>query len=117
MTALGHDRFFLVGHDRGGYVALRLALDHPDRVDRLALLDCIPISEHLDRVDATFASRWWHWFFYAQPALPEQAIGADPEAWYRADAAAMDRRTTTSGARPSTTRWSSAACSRTTAPG
>lgn len=89
MTALGHDRFFLVGHDRGGYVALRLALDHPDRVDRLALLDCIPISEHLDRVDATFAGRWWHWFFYAQPALPEQAIGADPEAWYRADAAAM----------------------------
>ena len=89
MTALGHDRFSLVGHDRGSYVALRLALDHPERVERLALLDCIPIVEHLERADATFATRWWHWFFYAQPDLPEQAIGADPGRWYGADPAAM----------------------------
>jgi haloacetate dehalogenase len=89
MDALGHRRFTLVGHDRGSYVALRLALDHPGRVDRLALLDCLPISEHLDRADATFATRWWHWFFYAQPDLPERVINADPEAWYGGDPDAM----------------------------
>ena len=91
MTALGHDRFHLVGHDRGSYVALRLALDHPHLVDRLALLDCIPISEHLARADATFATRWWHWFFYAQPDLPERVINADPHAWYHGDPAVMGR--------------------------
>ena len=86
---LGHETFSLAGHDRGSYVALRLGLDHPERVRRLALLDCIPISEHLRRTDAGFATRWWHWFFYAQPELPERAILADPEAWYRGDPAAM----------------------------
>lgn len=52
MRALGHRRFALAGHDRGSYVALRLALDHPGAVSRLALLDCIPISEHLSRITA-----------------------------------------------------------------
>lgn len=85
MTHLGHDRFALAGHDRGSYVALRLALDHPDRVAALSLLDCIPITEHLDRTTSDFATKWWHWFFYAQPELPEQAIAADPERWYRGD--------------------------------
>lgn len=85
MTILGHDRFHLVGHDRGSYVALRLALDHGERVDHLALLDCIPISEHLARADARFAALWWHWFFYAQPETPERVINADPESWYGAD--------------------------------
>lgn len=89
MTALGHDRFHLVGHDRGSYVALRLGLDHPERLDRLALLDCIPISEHLARMDARFATEWWHWFFFAQPELPERVINADPESWYRGDPDAM----------------------------
>ena len=70
MDHLGHPRFALAGHDRGSYVALRLALDHPDRVSRLALLDCIPISEHLSRMDARFAISWWHWFFFAQPDTP-----------------------------------------------
>ena len=86
------DRCVLVGHDRGSYVALRLALDHPDRVSHLVLADCIPISEHLDRATADFATRWWHWFFYAQPQIPERVINADPDAWYRtheADPAAM----------------------------
>lgn len=55
--ALGHRRFALAGHDRGGYVALRLALDRPDAVSRLALLDCIPISEHLARITAEFATK------------------------------------------------------------
>ncbi|WP_346622864.1 alpha/beta hydrolase [Blastococcus montanus] len=82
MRALGHDRFAAVGHDRGSYVALRTALDHPDAVVRLAVLDCIPIVEHLDRADARFATAWWHWFFFAQPEKPERAICADPDAWY-----------------------------------
>jgi haloacetate dehalogenase len=82
MSGLGHDRFALAGHDRGSYVALRLALDHPDIVERLALLDCIPISEHLGRCDARFAREWWHWFFFAQPEKPERAILADPDSWY-----------------------------------
>ena len=89
MERLGHDRFGLVGHDRGSYVALRLALDHPAAVSRLAVIDCLPISEHLRRADARFATRWWHWFFYAQPEIPERVINADPEAWYRADAERM----------------------------
>ena len=89
MTELGHDRFDVAGHDRGSYVALRLALDHPQAVERVALLDCLPITEHLDRIDAEFARRWFHWFFFAQPETPERVILADPLAWYRADPAAM----------------------------
>lgn len=82
MTTLGHGRFHLAGHDRGSYVALRLALDHEHRIDHLALLDCIPISEHLARADARFATSWWHWFFFAQPDIPERVINADPDGWY-----------------------------------
>ncbi|MBJ7454207.1 MAG: alpha/beta hydrolase [Blastococcus sp.] len=82
MRSLGHERFAVVGHDRGSYVALRTALDHPDAVTHLAALDCIPIVEHLERADARFATAWWHWFFFAQPEKPERAISADPEAWY-----------------------------------
>lgn len=89
MRSLGHDSFDLVGHDRGSYYALRLALDYPEAVRRLALLDCLPISEHLDRADARFATAWWHWFFFAQPELPERVISADPDAWYRGDPSAM----------------------------
>lgn len=81
---LGHDTFVLVGHDRGSYVAHRTALDHPSRVTRLALLDCLPIGEHLARADARFAQAWWHWFFFAQPDIPERVINADPLAWYHA---------------------------------
>jgi len=89
MRALGHSRFALAGHDRGGAVALRLALDHRDAVSRVALLDCLPVSEHLSRVTAEFATRWWHWFFFAQPAVPERVINADPESWYRGDPKSM----------------------------
>jgi haloacetate dehalogenase len=89
--ALGHPRFALAGHDRGGYVALRLALDHPEAVARLALLDCVPISEHLSRITADFATQWWHWFFFAQPEIPERVINADPDAWYRGDPETMGR--------------------------
>ncbi|MGL4256278.1 MAG: alpha/beta fold hydrolase [Microbacterium sp.] len=89
MDALRHERFAVVGHDRGSYVALRLALDHEERVERAALMDCIPISEHLRRADARFATAWWHWFFYAQPEVPERVINADPDGWYAGDAGTM----------------------------
>jgi len=84
MQVLGHERFGVVGHDRGSAVAYRLALDHPERVTRLAVLDCIPIGEHLARADARFARAWWHWFFFGQTEKPaEGVINADPDAWYR----------------------------------
>jgi haloacetate dehalogenase len=82
MRALGHSTFAAAGHDRGCYVALRMALDHPDVVSRLAVMDGIPISEALARCDAKFAHDWYHWFFYAQPDKPERAILVDPLAWY-----------------------------------
>jgi haloacetate dehalogenase len=90
MGELGHQRFAVVGHDRGSYYALRMALDYPERVTRVALLDCLPICEHLDRTNARFATAWWHWFFFAQPDVPERVINADPDAWYvRSDPEAM----------------------------
>ncbi len=58
MRALGHRRFAVAGHDRGAYVAFRLAMDHPGAVSRLAVLDAVPIGEALARCDATFARRW-----------------------------------------------------------
>ena len=58
MRRLGHETFAVVGHDRGSYVAMRTALDHPDAVTHLAVLDCIPIVEHLERADARFATAW-----------------------------------------------------------
>lgn len=91
MADLGHERFAVVGHDRGSYVAYRLALDHPDRVTRLAVFDCVPIGEALARADARFAAAWWHWFFFAQPATPERVINADPDAWYGGDPELMGR--------------------------
>jgi len=82
MQQLGFDRFAVAGHDRGGRVAYRLALDHPERVTRLAVLDIIPTSEHFRRADMRFGLGYWHWFFLAQPfPLPETLIGHDP-AWF-----------------------------------
>ncbi|SFF90291.1 haloacetate dehalogenase [Actinacidiphila alni] len=91
MRDLGHRRFAVVGHDRGGAVALRLALDHPDAVTHAVFLDCLPVSEHLSRITATFATQWWHWFFFAQPGIPERVINADPDSWYHADPETMGR--------------------------
>jgi haloacetate dehalogenase len=83
MRALGHERFAVAGHDRGCYVAFRLAMDAPKHVSHLAALDGVPIGEALTRCDARFAAKWWHWFFYGQTAKPaEQIINADPDAWY-----------------------------------
>ena len=85
MRTLGHERFAVVGHDRGAYAALRTALDHPQAVDRLVIMDAVPIGEALARCDARFAASWWHWFFFGQTAKPaERVINADPDAWYTA---------------------------------
>jgi haloacetate dehalogenase len=85
MRILGHERFAVAGHDRGCYVAMRLALDHPAAVTRLAVLDGVPIGEALARADARFATAWWHWFFLGQAGTDgraERVINADPDAWY-----------------------------------
>ncbi len=83
MAALGHARFAVVGHDRGGRVGYRLALDHPDRVSRLAVLDILPTGEMYRRADMAFGLGYWHWFFLAQPfPFPESVISANPEAFY-----------------------------------
>jgi haloacetate dehalogenase len=83
MSHLGHDRFAVVGHDRGSAVAYRTALDSPEHVARLVVMDGLPLVEHLERTDATFAREWWHWWFLGQTDKPaERVINADPEAWY-----------------------------------
>jgi len=82
MSALGFARFDLVGHDRGARVAHRLALDAPDAVSRVAVLDILPTRTLLRQTDLGFATAYWHWFFLLQPGgLPERMIGADP-AWF-----------------------------------
>jgi haloacetate dehalogenase len=91
MDHFGFDKFFLVGHDRGSYTAFRTAMDHPARVKKLAILDGVPILEALERCDVHFATRWWHWFFFAQRDKPEQAIFADPLAWYGGTEASMGK--------------------------
>ena len=79
MSALGHDRFLLAGHDRGGRVAHRLCLDHADRVIRAAVLDIVPTLTLFRATDQAFAMGYYHWFFLRQPApLPERLIGGDP---------------------------------------
>jgi len=79
MEALGFPRFAVVGHDRGARVTHRMALDHPDRVERLALLDILPTAYVFEHVDRRVASANYHWFFLSQPAdLPERLIGGDP---------------------------------------
>jgi haloacetate dehalogenase len=80
MEHLGFDRFTVVGHDRGARAAHRMALDHPDRVTKLALLDIIPTREVFARVDKALATAYYHWFFLIQPYdLPEALIiGGDP---------------------------------------
>ena len=81
MARLGFARFGVVGHDRGGRVAYRMALDHPGVVERLAVLDVLPVDTVWDRADDRFALGFWPWSLLAQPApLPERLIGAAPDA-------------------------------------
>ncbi|RDV04933.1 alpha/beta fold hydrolase [Undibacter mobilis] len=80
MQTLGHERFCLSGHDRGGRVAYRLTLDHPAVVDRLATLDIMPTAEMWSAMDAKLALKTYHWMFLAQPApLPEKLIANEPD--------------------------------------
>jgi haloacetate dehalogenase len=79
MRALGYARFMVAGHDRGGRVAYRLALDHPEAVAALIPVDIIPTAEVWRRLQAESAIRGYHWQFLAQPyPLPETLIGKDP---------------------------------------
>jgi haloacetate dehalogenase len=81
MEKLGYPKFDLVGHDRGGRVSYRLALDHPDSVRRLAVFDVIPISEGWGRADSRFAMTYWPWVLLSQKApLPEKYLLGAPEA-------------------------------------
>jgi len=85
MRQFGHERFFVGGHDRGARVAHRLALDHPQRVTKLAVLDILPTIEHFERTDMAFALGYYHWFWFAQPhPFPELLINAAPETWFTA---------------------------------
>jgi haloacetate dehalogenase len=88
MQFLGHERFAVVGHDRGALVALRLALDHSEVVRRLVIMDGLPIVEHLERLNEDFVRAWWHWWFLGQTEKPaERVICADPAAWFRTPSA------------------------------
>lgn len=79
MRALGHERFLVAGHDRGGRVAHRLALDHPAAVEKLCVIDIVPTLTMYERTDMAFARAYYHWFYLIQPApLPERQIGAAP---------------------------------------
>jgi haloacetate dehalogenase len=79
MERLGHVHFHLAGHDRGGRVSYRLALDHPGRVERLAVLDIVPTYDMWHRMDHNMAMKVWHWSFLAQPhPLPEMLIEKAP---------------------------------------
>lgn len=83
MKALGLDRFHLIGHDRGARTAHRLALDHPEAVLSLTLMDIVPTTELFLNLTRQVASNYWHWFFLSQPApFPERMIGADPDFFY-----------------------------------
>ncbi|MCB9959961.1 MAG: alpha/beta hydrolase [Rhodospirillaceae bacterium] len=84
MDALGHDTFMLAGHDRGGRVSHRLALDAPERLEKLAVLDIVPTATVFAETTAKLATAYYHWFFLIQPnGLPERLIGSDPGFYLR----------------------------------
>ena len=83
MVALGHERYALAGHDRGARVAHRLALDQPQAVTKLCVLDIVPTHTVFDRTDRHLAGAYWHWFFFQALDLPEIMLQAAPEAFLR----------------------------------
>jgi haloacetate dehalogenase len=92
MQQLGHVHFALAGHDRGGRVGYRLALDHPGRLSRLAVLDILPTYDYWERIDRLYALRIYHWTFLAQPfPLPETLIGGHPDFFLRQKMASQTR--------------------------
>lgn len=100
MESLGFRRFLVAGHDRGGRVGHRMALDHSDRIEKLAVLDIVPTHKVFSTVDKEIATGYYHWFFLIQGnGLPETLIGHDPGYYLQAklrqwagDANAFDRR-------------------------
>lgn len=83
MDGLGYQRYGIVSHDRGARVAHRLALDHPDVVEKLCVMDIVPTIEHFERTEMSFAMGYYHWFFLAQPHdRPERMILRDVEDWF-----------------------------------
>jgi haloacetate dehalogenase len=79
MTSLGHQKFFVAGHDRGARVTHRMALDYPARVEKACVMDIAPTHLMFKTADQNFATGYYHWFFLIQPdGLPEHMIGADP---------------------------------------
>ena len=116
MRALGHDRFAVVGHDRGSYYALRLALDHSQCVSRLALLDCLSISEHLDRASARFATACGTGSSSPSRTCPNGSSPLTLTPGTAATRRSWARTTTTNGMPRCTTPPWSAACWRTTGP-
>lgn len=85
MAGFGFDTFAVVGHDRGGRVAHRMAMDHPEVITQIAVLDIAPTREMYANTSDAFARAYWHWFFLIQPApIPEQMILADREAFWLA---------------------------------
>jgi haloacetate dehalogenase len=95
MAGLGSTRFRLAGHDRGGRVAHRMALDHPERLASVAMIDIVPTHTLFRATNQALASAYYHWFFLSQPYdLPERLIGADPVYYLRRKLgswAALDR--------------------------
>jgi haloacetate dehalogenase len=86
MKRIGFPRFAIAGHDRGGRVAYRMALDHPDVVTRLAVLDIVPTIDAWERADRDWILDYWHWAFLAQPEpIPERLLAAEPDAYYLPD--------------------------------
>jgi haloacetate dehalogenase len=80
MAALGHERFYAAGHDRGARVLHRMCLDHPGKVVRAAILDILPQHHLLNNVTRAWGTFSWHWFFMIQPYdFPERLMGADPD--------------------------------------
>lgn len=83
METLGHERFHVIGHDRGGRVAHRMTLDDPGRIISMSVLDIVPTHAMFTETRREVALAYWHWYFLAQPApLPERLIGADPDFFF-----------------------------------
>jgi haloacetate dehalogenase len=83
MTNLGYDTFYVVAHDRGARIAHRLALDFPNKVIKMILLDIVPTIEHFERTNMDFAMGYYHWFWLAQRSpIPESVINKAPEEWF-----------------------------------
>lgn len=79
MERLGFQRYGVIGHDRGGRVAHRLALDHPDSVENLCLLDIVPTHTLFNETNKELAVAYWHWYFFQIPDLPEKLLNSDPD--------------------------------------